>query len=204
LNLDVEFKDLRNELRTLTEHANPALLEVPGVGGDTAAALSIAVGDNGHRIRSSEALASLCGASLIEASSGKTQGHRLNRAGNRQANCALHRIVVVSMSHKHPQTMAYIARRTAEGKSRRSIIRCLKRHVARQIYQALTNPAPVVQRDQLKPRRQTLGLPLRVVAEHFDRTINAFARLENGIVHDTDFSQAYDLWLKEQETASVA
>lgn len=69
----------------------------------------------------------------MEASSGKTTGHRLNRGGNRQANAALHRIVVGRMGHHQP-AKDYIARRTAQGKSKKSIMRCLKRYVAREIY----------------------------------------------------------------------
>lgn len=202
--LDAEFKTVRDQLRDLAEHANPSLLQLPGVGGDTATAILTAVGDNVERIPHSAAFAALCGVSPIEASSGKSHGHRLNRGGNRQANAALHRIVVVRISRKHPETMAYIQRRTSEGKSRRAIIRCLKRYVARQVYQALTDPQPVVTRDRLRPRRLALGLPLRVVAEHFQRPINAVVRIEKGIVHDPQLSAAYDQWLSQQEQAASA
>jgi transposase len=79
----------------------------------------------------------LCGSSPINASSGKTNRHRLNRGGNRQANAALHRIVLVRMRYHQP-TRAYVDRRTSEGKSKREIMRCLKRYVAREVYTALT------------------------------------------------------------------
>jgi transposase len=71
----------------------------------------------------------LCGSSPIPASSGQTRRHRLNRGGNRQANAALYRIVLVRMRYHQP-TKAYVQRRTSKGKSKREIIRCLKRYVA--------------------------------------------------------------------------
>jgi transposase len=100
----------------------------------------ILVGDNPERIHSEAAFAKLCGACPIPASSGTTQRHRLNYGGHRQANSALYRTVIVRMRFHQP-TIDYVARRTAEGKSKREIIRCLKRYVAREIYHALT-PAP--------------------------------------------------------------
>ena len=99
----------------------------------TAAEMLILVGDNPERIRSEAAFAKLCGACPVPASSGKTSRHRLNRGGHRQANAALHRVLVVRM-RAHRPTMTYVRRRTAEGKSKREIIRCLKRFVAREIY----------------------------------------------------------------------
>jgi transposase len=65
--------------------------------------------------------------------------HRLNRGGDRHANAALHRIVLVRLRWRHPATIDYVARRTAEGRSKREIIRCLKRYVAREVYRALTD-----------------------------------------------------------------
>jgi hypothetical protein len=111
-----------------------------GIGFDGAAELLCAAGDNAGRIRSEAAYAKLCGACPIPASSGKTSRHRLNRGGNRQANAALFRIVVVRMRW-HPATIVYVHRRTAEGLSKREIIRCLKRYVARQVYRLLPVPA---------------------------------------------------------------
>jgi transposase len=81
----------------------------------------------------------LCGASPIPASSGKTVRHRLNRGGNRQANTALYRIVVVRLRW-HPPSRAYLTRRTKEGLSKREIIRCLKRYVAREVFSASAHP----------------------------------------------------------------
>lgn len=201
LALETDFKTLSDQLQELTEQANPTLLGLPGVGPDTAAALLIAAGDNPARLRSSAAFAALCGVSPIEVSSGKTQGRRLNRGGNRQANSALHRIVVVRMSRKHPATIAYLEKKTQEGKSKRHTIRCLKRYVAREVFQALKNPQPSINRDELRQRRLGMQLPLRAVAEQFDRPINAIARLETGKVHDPELAAKYDQWLTKQEVA---
>jgi transposase len=84
-------------------------------------------------VHSEAALARLCGACSIPASSGKTQRHRLNRGGNRQANAALHGIVVVRMKYHQP-TKDYVAKRITEGKTKPEIMRCLKRSVAREIW----------------------------------------------------------------------
>src|SRR5512133_1686779 len=134
--LDAEITALDSALDRLTATAAPRLLALFGVGPDVASALLVAAGDNPRRLRSEAAFSMLCGSSPIEASSGKTTRHRLNRGGDRQANAALYRIVLVRMRY-HPPTRAYVSRRTSEGKSKREIIRCLKRYVAREIYAVL-------------------------------------------------------------------
>jgi transposase len=96
----------------------------------------IVAGDNPERLRSEASFASLCGASPVEASSGKIVRHRLNRGGNRDANRALHMICMVRMGSDR-RTQEYVARRTAQGKSKREILRCLKRYVAREVYREL-------------------------------------------------------------------
>lgn len=98
----------------------------------------IVFGDNPERIRSEAAFAKLCGVAPIPASSGKTNRHRLSRGGHRQANSALYRTVIVRMRFHQP-TIAYVARRTAEGRTKRDIIRCLKRFLAREIYHHVIN-----------------------------------------------------------------
>ena len=104
-------------------------------GADTAAELLIIFGDTPDRIHSEAAFAKLCGACPIPASSGVTTGrHRLYRGGHRQANAALHRAVIVRMQF-HTPTLNYVERRTAEGRPKREIIRCLKRFLAREIFQ---------------------------------------------------------------------
>ena len=123
----------------VTGHA-PGLLALHGVGSDTAAILLIAAGDHPERLRSEAAWAHLCAVAPIPASSGKTVRRRLNPAGDRQANHALWRIVITRMS-SHPATRAYVHRRTAQGLSKKEIMRCLKRYVAREVYPHLRHVA---------------------------------------------------------------
>lgn len=132
-----EIAQLDTALAELVEHAAPPqLLDKQGVATQVAGALLVTVGDNPDRVGSDASFAALCGASPVDASSGKQRRHRLNRGGDRQANCALWRIVLVRMAHD-PRTKAYVDRRTKEGKTPREIIRCLKRYVAREVYKAL-------------------------------------------------------------------
>lgn len=123
-------------LDALTAEAAPTLRAAFGMGVDVAAEMLIVAGDNPERIRSEAAFAKLCGACPIPASSGATHRHRLFRGGHRQANAALHRVALVRRRW-HAPTMAYAARRTAEGLSKRDVLRCLKRFVAREVYRAL-------------------------------------------------------------------
>jgi len=134
--LDDEIAALDSQLEQLTAQASPHLIESFGVGPEAAAALLIAAGDNPGRLHSEAAFSMLCGSSPVAASSGKTVRYRLNRGGNRQANAALYRIVLVRMRYHQP-TKDYVDRRTSEGKSKPEIIRCLKRYVAREVYTAL-------------------------------------------------------------------
>ncbi len=131
-----QTKRLNAEMRPLIKESAPGLLSVYGVGFDVAARLLIAAGDNPHRIRSEAAWAHLCGVAPIPASSGQIQRHRLNRGGNRQANSAIHRILLTRMAHDQ-RTRDYISRRSAEGKTTGEIARILKRYIAREIYRQL-------------------------------------------------------------------
>lgn len=135
--LHEEVKAHSGHLKALTKAAAPQLLEAFGVGLDIAAQMLITAGDNAGRVRSEAAFAKICGACPIPAGSGKTNGrHRLNRGGNRQANAALYRAVIVRMRW-HAPTIAYVERRTADGLSKKDSIRCLKRFLARELYQLL-------------------------------------------------------------------
>ena len=134
--LDEEKAMLDERLAELVSATAPGLLAVYGVGVDSAATLLVTAGDNPQRLRSEAAWAHLCGVTPLEASSGKVTRHRLNRGGDRQANAALWRIVMVRMRHD-PRTRVYVARRLAEGRSKPEIIRILKRYVAREVYQHL-------------------------------------------------------------------
>lgn len=137
LQLHEEIKAHSAHLKALTQAAAPKMLEAFGIGLDIAAQMLITAGDNSGRVRNEAAFAKLCGACPIPAGSGKTNGrHRLNRGGNRQANAALYRAVIVRMRWHQP-TIAYVERRTAEGLSKKDIIRCLKRYVVRELYQLL-------------------------------------------------------------------
>jgi transposase len=139
--LTTEMAMLDRDLDRLVLTAAPALCALKGVGTDVAGAVLVAVGDNPERLRSEGAFANLCGVAPLPASSGKTTGrHRLNHGGDRRANCALWRVVIVRLA-THPPTQHYMARRTQEGMSKAEIIRCLKRYVAREIYRELTPPA---------------------------------------------------------------
>jgi transposase len=137
--LTTEITDLDTLIEPLVTAVNPALLALNGVGPDVAGQLLVTAGDNPDRLRSEAAFAMLCGAAPLPASSGRTQRHRLNRGGDRQANAALYRIVI-SRLRWDPRTRAYALRRTAEAKSKTEIIRCLKRYIAREVYTALLNP----------------------------------------------------------------
>ncbi len=111
----------------------PSLLARFGIGPDSAAALLIAAGDNPERLGGEASFAALCGVSPVEQSSGKSRRRRLNRGGDRQANAALHRIVVTRM-RQDERTRVYLERRTVEGKGKREVMRRLKRYVAREVY----------------------------------------------------------------------
>ncbi|MEH0844830.1 IS110 family transposase [Micromonospora sp. CPCC 205711] len=124
------------EIEQLARQAAPHLMAIKGVGVDTAGALLAAAGDNPERLRSESAFAHLCGVAPIPASSGKTNRHRLNRGGNRDANRALYVLALGRLSYDE-RTRAYAARRTTEGKTKREIIRCIKRYLAREIFTAL-------------------------------------------------------------------
>lgn len=135
--LHEEVKIHSRHLKKQTRVVAPRLVEAVGIGLDIAAEMLVTAGDNSTRIHSEAAFAKMCGACPIPAGSGKTNGrHRLNRGGNRQANAALYRAVIVRMRWHQP-TIDYVARRTAEGLSKREIIRCLKRYLAREIYHLL-------------------------------------------------------------------
>ena len=134
--LTAEIAELLARITNMIKDSAPALLNEYGVGPDSAAVLLVAAGDNPHRLTSEAAFAALCGASPVEMSSGKTRRRRLNRGGNRQANAALFHIVMTRL-RVDTRTQDYVAKRTAEGRTKRDIIRCLKRYLARQLFQLI-------------------------------------------------------------------
>ncbi len=140
LALDREAKDLSKQIALIVEHVAPELTALHGVGAEIAGQMLITAGDNSERINTESAFARLCGVAPQPASSGKTSGrHRLSRGGDRDANSALYLIAITRM-RRHEPTRAYITRRTAEGLSKREIVRCLKRYIAREVFAALPRP----------------------------------------------------------------
>jgi transposase len=145
--LSGEITQLDAQLKRLVAEVAPGLISLPAIGTHHAATLLVVAGDNPERLRSEASFASLCGVSPVEASSGKVVRRRLNRGGNRDANRALHMICVVRMG-SDKRTRKYVVRRTAEGKSKWEIMRCLKRYIARELYRILlssttTKPPPI-------------------------------------------------------------
>lgn len=130
---------LERELAQLVSSLAPQLLAEQGCGVLTAAKLIGEIAGIG-RFATDAKLARMAGSAPIPASSGRTDRHRLDRGGNRQLNCALHRLAVCK-ARRDPDTAAYLARKQAEGKSRREALRCLKRHLARRVWRLLQPPA---------------------------------------------------------------
>jgi transposase len=156
--LTAEIAQLDAALETLVQHAAPpGFLAKTGVGARVAATLLVTVGDNPGRLRTEASFAALCGASPAGASPGKQRRHRLNRGGDRQANSALWRIVFTRMA-TDPRTQAHVAWRTAQGKTTKEIIRCLKRYVAREVYNTLTARTPHLNPDPAAQTHSTIGL----------------------------------------------
>lgn len=136
--LSIEIADLDELLEPLVTAINPCLIAAHGVGTDTAGQLLVTAGENHDRLHGEAAFAMLCGVAPIPASSGKTTRHRLNRGGDRQANAALYRVVLCRLRWD-PRTRAYMERRTQDGLSKKEIIRCLKRYIARELYRIITS-----------------------------------------------------------------
>lgn len=199
--LEAEIADLDGQLVELCAVANPALLAAVGVGPEVAATLLVTAGDNPTRMRSEASFAALCGASPIEASSGKVTRHRLNTGGDRQANNALWRIAMVRMS-MDPKTKKYVQRRTAEGKSKKETVRCLKRHIARELHRLLTNPPTVPNGNHLRVERTAAGLTLAAAAEALGVYPIVLSRLERSLTHDAELARRYQTWLQPKPQAA--
>jgi transposase len=134
--LETEISTFDQHLTSLVRSVAPRTSALLGVGNITAAQLLLTAGQNAQRIHTEAAFAHLCGAAPVPASSGKTTRHRLNIGGDRQANAALYLIAVCRLRYCE-RTRAYAARRTAEGCSKREILRCLKRYIARELFHTL-------------------------------------------------------------------
>jgi transposase len=131
--LTTEERDLQRHITAVLQTYAPQLLNRHGIGPDSAAALLITAGDNPDRMHHETSFAALCGVSPIEASSGKTRRHRLNRGGDRRANSALHHIAL-TRARSDQRTRDYLDKRTTQGHTRRETIRCIKRYIAREIF----------------------------------------------------------------------
>jgi transposase len=139
--LDAQHKAVTARLRRITTAVAPVLVAKYGVGPDTAATLLITAGDNPDRLGHEKSFAALTGSSPIPVNSGQVQDRfRLNRGGDRQANAALWRIAIVRLAND-PDTRAYVERRQKEGKTKSEAIRCLKRYIAREVFNALPRDA---------------------------------------------------------------
>lgn len=194
--LDAEIETLDADIDRLCANTNPALMGALGVKGDVASALLVAAGDNPERMGSPAAFVALCGASPVEASSGKIVRHRYNSGGNRTANSALWRIVMVRLGCCE-RTKAFAARKRAEGKTTTEIIRILKVYVAREIYWLLVNPPPTHNGQHLRDTRHTLGLSLAQIAPELGTWPTRISRLERGLDHNNDLANRYHQWLQQ-------
>jgi transposase len=137
--LRAEIDDLDGELTPLVTAVTPELVALPGVGAGTAGKLLVTAGDNPGRLRSERSFARLCGVAPVPVSSGRTGRHRLHRGGDRLGSSALWHIALGRM-HCHQPAKDYVARRTAEGRARKEILRRLKRYIACEIYPRLLSP----------------------------------------------------------------
>jgi transposase len=196
--LNDQLARLEAHIKDIAADAAPALLGLHGVGPHVAAQLLAAAGDNPDRLRSEAAFAKLCGACPIPASSGKTTRHRLNPYGDRRANNALFTIVLVRMRHHRP-TRTYVARRITEGKTRKDIMRCLKRFVAREVFHALTNPPDDLPTGaELRATRTQHGHTLTHTSNAIGVAPITLSRLERGLIHDTALARQTRDWLLQQ------
>lgn len=186
------------QLHELTDRAAPALRDLDGVGVHVAAQLLVTAGDNPDRIRSEASFAHLCGVAPVPASSGKTHRHRLNRHGDRAANHALWTVALVRLSHD-PRTRTYMARRTAEGLSRRDVMRCLKRYIAREVHHAMTNPNQAAPSGaSIAQLRKERGINQASMAAAIGASPSTISRVENGHHRHGPTQRRYHDWLLQQ------
>ncbi|MES2093278.1 MAG: transposase [Actinomycetota bacterium] len=195
--LDEDITAHDTDLAQLVDTVNPTLVLARGIATVTAAQLQITAGDHPDRIRSEAAFAILCGASPLPASSGKTTRHRLNRGSDSAANCALRKIAIVRLA-TDPETRAHATRRTAEGKTKKDILRCLKRAIACEVFHLFTTAQPAAHSSDLRPARKRLGLSLAR-----DCTIRKTPLIERGTIRDTRFLHRYQAWLNENHPHQI-
>lgn len=173
----------------------PNLLGIYGVGTIVAAKLAVTAGGNPQRIRNEAAFAALCGAAPIPASSGRTTRHRLNRGGDRRGNSALHDIALVRMRHD-PTTKAYVDRRTAEGKSNKEILRCLKRAIVREVYRALATEQVLPNVTDLRAIRHRKSITQTQVAQALNTHPSRISDIERNKRPLPELTKRYEKWLR--------
>ncbi|MFD3553432.1 IS110 family transposase [Streptomyces goshikiensis] len=193
--LTAEHEALSQALDSEASAHNPGLRAAYGVGPDTAAQLLVTAGGNPERMRSEASFAALCGVAPVPASSGRTNRHRLSRGGDRDANAALYRIALVRLS-SDSRTRAYAARQTAAGRTKREIIRLLKRAIAREMFRCLTTTVTVPGIADPRPLRQAKNITLTAVAQHFGVWPTTISRLERGLSRDDELAHAYRDWIQ--------
>ncbi|MFF4393997.1 MULTISPECIES: IS110 family transposase [unclassified Streptomyces] len=192
--LTAEHDELTATLDSVVTEHNPGLRGAYGVGPDTAAQLLITAGGNSDRLRTEASFAALCGVAPVPASSGKTNRHRLSRGGDRAANAALYRIALVRMASDQ-RTRDYVARQTAAGRTKKEIIRLLKRAIAREVFRYLTTTVAVPEVADLRPTRQAKNITLTAVAHHFGVWPSVISCIERGTRRDDNLANAYRDWL---------
>lgn len=188
-------------MRSILEANAPALLDVSGCGAISAARLAMAAGGNPERVSGEAAFASLCGASPIEASSGKVKRCRLNRGGDRQANRALHAIARQRM-RRDDRTKAYVEKRAKEGKSRRETERVLVRYIAREVYRAIMHPMSASRASSegaarsARAARVRMGVAQSQAASALGVASARISGLERCVLIDETLLQRYRGWLE--------
>ncbi|MFD9722194.1 IS110 family transposase [Streptomyces sp. NPDC059076] len=192
--LTAEHHALTRALDSEASAHNPGLRAAYGVGPDTAAQLLVTAGGNPERLRTEASFAALCGTAPVPASSGRTNRHRLSRGGDRAANAALYRIALVRMS-SDPRTRDYVTRQTAAGRTKKEIIRLLKRAIAREMFRCLTTTVTIPGITDLRPLRQSKNITLTAAARHFGLWPATISTLERGIRRDDDLAHTYRDWL---------
>jgi len=191
--------ELEGDIAALINLRFPLLIGEDCVGAISAGRLIVAAGSNPGRMRSEAAFSMLCGTSPIPASSGRTDRHRLNRGGDRQANRAIHEIARAKMAHDE-KTKEYITRKMSEGKTKKEAVRALCRFISRRVYRLLTaSQACICDQSGLLERRVALGLTQACAAEGAGITLPKLGRLERMQGFDTQALAAYDAYLSGLE-----
>ena len=192
--LAAEHDALTAALDDVVTGHNPGLRAAYGVGPDTAAQLLITAGGNRDRLRTEASFAALCGVAPVPASSGKTNRHRLSRGGDRAANAALYRIALVRMA-SDSRTRDYVTRQTTAGRTKKEIIRLLKRAIAREVFRYLTTTVTVPEVADLRPARRAKNITVTAVANHFGVWPAVISCIERGTRRDDNLANAYRDWL---------